>query len=72
MSFIHIVISYAFTVIFLISIIFCLQCYTVESSESLPDTLDIGDVSEFGSSADCASLKLKAVKGEASAASSSS
>ncbi|KAK7846690.1 polyadenylate-binding protein-interacting protein 5 [Quercus suber] len=49
-----------------------LECYTVESSESLPDTLDIGDVSEFGSSADCASLKLKTVEGKASAASSSS
>jgi|UniRef100_A0A2N9FBV2 hypothetical protein len=49
-----------------------LEFYTVESSESLPDTLDIGDVSEFGSSADFGSLKLKNVEGEASAASSSS
>ncbi|KAE8056435.1 hypothetical protein FH972_013210 [Carpinus fangiana] len=49
-----------------------LEFQPFESSESLPDTLDIGDVSEFGSSADCAPLKLKNVEGETSAASSSS
>lgn len=43
----------------------CLQFDTVESSEYLPDTLDIGDVSEYGSSS-----KLKNVVGEASASSS--
>ncbi|KAK6248264.1 hypothetical protein QUC31_019829 [Theobroma cacao] len=46
--------------------------YTVESSETLPDTLDIGDVSESGSSATCGALKLKNVAGEASASSSGS
>ncbi|KAJ4707983.1 polyadenylate-binding protein-interacting protein 5-like [Melia azedarach] len=43
---------------------------TVESSENLPDTLDIGDVSESGSSSECASVKLKTAVGEASASSS--
>ncbi|KAK6236076.1 hypothetical protein SCA6_011413 [Theobroma cacao] len=49
-----------------------LEMYTVESSETLPDTLDIGDVSESGSSATCGALKLKNVAGEASASSSGS
>ncbi|KAG6643857.1 hypothetical protein I3843_08G016400 [Carya illinoinensis] len=49
-----------------------LEFYSLETSEILPDTLDIGDVSEFGSSVDCASLKLKNIGGEANAASSSS
>ncbi|KAF5461474.1 hypothetical protein F2P56_017570 [Juglans regia] len=44
-----------------------LEFYSLETSEILPDTLDIGDVSEFGSSADCASLKLKNIEGEANA-----
>ncbi|OMO80483.1 Ubiquitin system component Cue [Corchorus olitorius] len=48
-----------------------LEMYTVESSETLPDTLDIGDVSESGSSATCSSLKLKNVAGEASSSSGS-
>ncbi|PRQ28136.1 hypothetical protein RchiOBHm_Chr6g0312751 [Rosa chinensis] len=42
-----------------------LEFYTVESSESLPDTLDIGDVSESGLSPNSA-WKLKNVAGEAS------
>lgn len=36
-----------------------LELYTVDSTENLPDTLDIGDVSESGSS----SQKLKSVAG---------
>ncbi|XP_027332106.1 polyadenylate-binding protein-interacting protein 5-like [Abrus precatorius] len=44
--------------------------YGVESSGSLPETLDIGDVSESGLSSDSASLKQKNVAGEASASSS--
>ncbi|KAK9273310.1 hypothetical protein L1049_018117 [Liquidambar formosana] len=36
-----------------------LEDYNVESSENLPDTLDIGDVSESRSSSQSASLKLK-------------
>ncbi|KAJ4707984.1 polyadenylate-binding protein-interacting protein 5-like [Melia azedarach] len=47
-----------------------LEFDTVESSENLPDTLDIGDVSESGSSSECASVKLKTAVGEASASSS--
>ncbi|KAA3476800.1 polyadenylate-binding protein-interacting protein 5 isoform X3 [Gossypium australe] len=46
------------------------QMHTVESSETLPDTLDIGDVSESGSSATCVGLKLKNMAGETSASSS--
>ncbi|CAL8996728.1 unnamed protein product [Prunus brigantina] len=42
-----------------------LEFYTVESSESLPDTLDIGDVSESGLPGNSA-WKLKNVAGEAS------
>ncbi|KAI4316262.1 hypothetical protein L6164_024259 [Bauhinia variegata] len=42
----------------------------VESSQSLPETLDIGDVSESGPSGDPASLKLKNVAAEASTSSS--
>ncbi|GAY60196.1 hypothetical protein CUMW_200070 [Citrus unshiu] len=45
---------------------------TIESSENLPDTLDIGDVSESGSSSECAAMKLKTVVGEATASSSGS
>ncbi|PON58939.1 Ubiquitin system component Cue [Trema orientale] len=48
-----------------------LEFHTVESSESLPDTLDIGDVSESGSSAHFASLKLKNVPGAAEGSSES-
>lgn len=44
--------------------------HTVESSETLPDSLDIGDVSEYGSSATCVGLKLKNMAGETSASSS--
>ncbi|KAK8695257.1 hypothetical protein V6N13_000424 [Hibiscus sabdariffa] len=47
-----------------------LEMQTVESSESLPDTLDIGDVSESGSSATFSPLKLKNMAGETSASSS--
>ncbi|EEF45949.1 polyadenylate-binding protein-interacting protein 5 [Ricinus communis] len=47
-----------------------LEFDTFEYSENLPDTLDIGDVSELGSLAECASVKLKNVAGEASASSS--
>ncbi|KAF5748230.1 polyadenylate-binding protein-interacting protein 6 [Tripterygium wilfordii] len=36
-----------------------LECYFVESSDNLPDTLDIGDVAVSGSSAECSSSKLK-------------
>ncbi|KDP32281.1 hypothetical protein JCGZ_13206 [Jatropha curcas] len=43
-----------------------------EFPENLPDTLDIGDVSESGSPAECSSVKLKNVVGEASASSSGS
>ncbi|GMI94742.1 INCREASED POLYPLOIDY LEVEL IN DARKNESS 1, CTC-interacting domain 5 [Hibiscus trionum] len=49
-----------------------LETYTVESSGTLPDTLDIGDVSESGSAAYCSALKLKNVAGETSASSSGS
>ncbi|XP_062089440.1 polyadenylate-binding protein-interacting protein 5-like [Humulus lupulus] len=48
-----------------------LEFHTVESSESLPDTLDIGDVSEPGSSAHFASLKLKNISGSAEGSSES-
>ncbi|XP_057727814.1 polyadenylate-binding protein-interacting protein 6 [Arachis stenosperma] len=44
----------------------------VESSGNLPETLDIGDVSESGSASDSASLKLKNVAAEASTSTSSS
>ncbi|XVF47935.1 hypothetical protein PTKIN_Ptkin03bG0149600 [Pterospermum kingtungense] len=47
-----------------------LEMYPVESSETLPDTLDIGDVSESGSLATCGALKLKNVAGETNASSS--
>ncbi|KAE8668681.1 CTC-interacting domain 5, putative isoform 2 [Hibiscus syriacus] len=42
----------------------------IECSGTLPDTLDIGDVSEPGSAAHCISLNLKNVAGETSASSS--
>ncbi|KAB1204531.1 Polyadenylate-binding protein-interacting protein 5 [Morella rubra] len=48
------------------------QFHNSESSETLPESLDIGDVSESSSSADYASLKLKNVEGDTSAASASS
>ncbi|KAJ7966106.1 polyadenylate-binding protein-interacting protein 5-like [Quillaja saponaria] len=48
-----------------------LEFDTFESSGSLPDTLDIGDVSESGSSVEYASLKLKNVAAEASTSFSS-
>lgn len=38
----------------------------VQSSETLPETLDIGDISESGNFADSASLKLKNVAADAS------
>ncbi|GAV87553.1 CUE domain-containing protein [Cephalotus follicularis] len=41
----------------------------IESSENLPDTLDIGDVSESGLSVDPASWKLKNATSEANASS---
>jgi len=48
-----------------------LELYSVDSLENLPDTLDIGDVSEAGSSSEAAaSLKLKNVAGEAGGSSS--
>ncbi|KAJ4846210.1 hypothetical protein Tsubulata_034737 [Turnera subulata] len=43
-----------------------------ESSEYLPDSLDIGDVSESVSAAECSSVKLKNVVGEGSASAGSS
>ncbi|XP_039058634.1 polyadenylate-binding protein-interacting protein 6-like [Hibiscus syriacus] len=46
------------------------EMHAVESSESLPDTLDIGDVSESVSSATCNPLKLKNMAGKTSASSS--
>ncbi|XP_016706805.2 polyadenylate-binding protein-interacting protein 5 [Gossypium hirsutum] len=49
-----------------------LEMYTVESSDTLPDTLDIGDISESISSANCGTLKLKNVAGETGASSSGS
>ncbi|KAF2286912.1 hypothetical protein GH714_035282 [Hevea brasiliensis] len=49
-----------------------LEFDTFESPENLPDTLDIGDVSEFGSSAECSFVKLKNVVGDASTSSSCS
>lgn len=48
-----------------------LQFHIDESSEGLPDTLDIGDVSESGSSSHCASLKQKNVPGAAEGSSES-
>ncbi|KAL5576402.1 hypothetical protein UlMin_018101 [Ulmus minor] len=48
-----------------------LEFHTVESSESLPDSLDIGDVSEpVASTTHCASSTLKYVAGEGSSGSS--
>ncbi|GMI97605.1 INCREASED POLYPLOIDY LEVEL IN DARKNESS 1, CTC-interacting domain 5 [Hibiscus trionum] len=47
-----------------------LEMNTVESSESLPDTLDIGDVSESVSSATFSPHKLKNMAGETSSSSS--
>ncbi|TYH80888.1 hypothetical protein ES332_D03G163200v1 [Gossypium tomentosum] len=44
-----------------------LEMYTVESSDTLPDTLDIGDISESIYSANCGTLKLKNVAGETGA-----
>ncbi|TYH88709.1 hypothetical protein ES332_D01G206900v1 [Gossypium tomentosum] len=44
----------------------------LESSDTLPDTLDIGDISESISSANCGTLKLKNVAGETGASSSGS
>ncbi|KAJ6732409.1 POLYADENYLATE-BINDING PROTEIN-INTERACTING PROTEIN 6 [Salix purpurea] len=49
-----------------------LEFDTVESSGNLPDTLDIGDVSESRPSAESSSMKLKTVVGEASTLSGSS
>lgn len=49
-----------------------MQFDTFESPENLPDTLDIGDISESGSSAECSSVKLKNVVGDANASSSGS
>ncbi|KAK4274386.1 hypothetical protein QN277_017614 [Acacia crassicarpa] len=46
-----------------------LEYDVVQSSESLPETLDIGDVSESGNFADSASLKMKKAAGEASSSS---
>ncbi|XP_028802387.1 polyadenylate-binding protein-interacting protein 5 [Neltuma alba] len=44
----------------------------VHSSESLPETLDIGDISESGNFADSASLKLKNAAAEAGTSSTPS
>ncbi|XP_044472572.1 polyadenylate-binding protein-interacting protein 6-like [Mangifera indica] len=49
-----------------------LEFDAVESSENLPDSLDIGDVPEYRASSESASLKLKNVVGEASSSSSGS
>lgn len=51
---------------------FLLQFEAVESSENLPESLDIGDVPESGTSSESASLNLKSVVGEASSSSSGS
>ena len=48
------------------------QIYPGDTSENLPETLDIGDVSESGTSGECASLKLKKVAGEDTGSGSSS
>jgi len=48
-----------------------LEFDTTESPESLPDSLDIGDVSELVPSAECSSVKLKNVSGEVSASADS-
>lgn len=56
---------------FLRSVVF-LQFDVVQSSESLPETLDIGDVSEPGNFTDSASLKMKKAAAEASTSSSPS
>ncbi|CAK9179204.1 unnamed protein product [Ilex paraguariensis] len=47
-----------------------LELYSVDSSGKLPDSLDIGDVSESGSSSNHAAQKLKQVAGEISVSSS--
>lgn len=47
-----------------------LQSYSSDYPEKLPETLDIGDVAESGSSAESASLKLKNVSVDANASSS--
>ncbi|KAJ8751861.1 hypothetical protein K2173_026061 [Erythroxylum novogranatense] len=44
----------------------------LESPENLPDTLDIGDLGECEHPAECSSVKLKNVTGEATDSSSSS
>ncbi|KAI9073978.1 hypothetical protein K1719_025626 [Acacia pycnantha] len=49
-----------------------LESDVVQSSESLPETLDIGDISESGNFADSASLKMKKAAYEASSSSSPS
>ncbi|XP_044463919.1 polyadenylate-binding protein-interacting protein 6-like isoform X2 [Mangifera indica] len=49
-----------------------LEFEAVESSENLPESLDIGDVPESGTSSESASLNLKSVVGEASSSSSGS
>ncbi|XWS70814.1 hypothetical protein CRYUN_Cryun03dG0081400 [Craigia yunnanensis] len=49
-----------------------LEMYTVEFSETLPDTLAIGDVCESRFSATCGALKLKNLAGQTSASSSGS
>ncbi|KAJ0091122.1 hypothetical protein Patl1_12833 [Pistacia atlantica] len=49
-----------------------LEFDAVESSENLPDSLDIGDVPDSGTLSESASFKLKNVVGEASSSSSGS
>ncbi|KAF5204798.1 Polyadenylate-binding protein-interacting protein [Thalictrum thalictroides] len=44
--------------------------YPAEFSQCLPDTLDIGDVADFGSSTEGTSVKPKVIIGEASGSSS--
>jgi len=47
-----------------------LEHYSGDSLENLPDTLDIGDVSEAGSSSELSALKLKNVADEVGGSSS--
>lgn len=49
-----------------------LKLYSGDFSEKLPDTLDIGDVSDSGFSGDSSSQKLKTVVGETVTVASSS
>lgn len=49
-----------------------LKIYSGDYSEQLPDTLDIGDLSDLGISGESSSQKLKTVIGEPATVASSS